>query len=98
MIRVELGNEVKPGVFAWRVAVLDLSGQSRQPLLDAARAVKSMGGDTQQRLGLFRVGRSTADLTASVEVAAGLTVSEANRGGPKFIKYQEFSAFKEAAE
>jgi hypothetical protein len=42
MIRIERGEEVKPGVFAWRVPSLDLSGRSRQPMSDACRAIKRM--------------------------------------------------------
>ena len=42
MIRVERGAEVGPGVFAWHVPALGLSGRSRQPLLDACRQINSL--------------------------------------------------------
>jgi hypothetical protein len=40
LIRVEWGAEVRPGVFAWKA--LGLSGESRQPLLDACRRIKPL--------------------------------------------------------
>ena len=48
MIRVERGDEISPGVFAYNVPSLGLSGRSRQPLLDACRHIKSLLGPTGQ--------------------------------------------------
>jgi hypothetical protein len=76
-IRVDLGKEVRPGIFEYRVAAYpEISGSSRQPLLDACRQIKRMGGPLAHRVGLFREGRTTCDLSCSVEIGAGLTVSE----------------------
>ena len=58
MIRVERGAETSPGVFAYTVPSLGLSGRSRQPLLDACRQIKSLLGPTGQLAGLFREGHS----------------------------------------
>ena len=54
MIRVERGAEMSPGVFAYTVPSLGLSGRSRQPLLDACRQIKSLLGPTGPLAGLFR--------------------------------------------
>lgn len=100
MIRVELGDEVSAGVFAFRVASHGLCGKSRQPLLDACRELERMGADTQSLAGLFREGREIADMTVKVGIGAKLTVSEPAKGGaPKFIKFQPFEkAFQEIGE
>ena len=100
MIRLELGKEVKAGIFEWSIPEFGAAGQSRQPMCDAARVIKRMGADPKNFLGMFRVGRSVADLTARVGVAAGLTVSEPNKGCARFVRWQEFDAgcFVEAAE
>jgi hypothetical protein len=96
LIRVDLGREVRPGVFEYTVslggAAGSYSGLSRQPLLDACRGIKRMGGDTAQRAGLFREGRDTPDMVCSVGWGSGKTVSEpASGGGPKFVKYHPFA-------
>jgi hypothetical protein len=90
MIRVERGAEVSPGVFAWHVPVLGLSGRSHQPLLDACRQLKSLYGVTAQAAGLFREGRDTPDLWCSVSVGAETTVSEPDNGATRFVKYRPF--------
>ena len=99
MFRVELIEEInKRGVFRYRVAGLPIEGQSRQPLLDACREIKRILGETEQRAGLFREGRTTPDLSCPVEWGAARTVSES--GTPRFVKYREFDigAMAEAAE
>ena len=98
MFKVELIEEInKRGVFRYRVAGLPIEGQSRQPLLDACREIKRILGATAQRAGLFREGRSTPDLSCSVEWGAAHTVDES---GPRFTKYREFKLgqMAEAAE
>jgi hypothetical protein len=87
MIRVELGKEVKPGIWAYRVEGYGLEGRSRQPLLDACRMVERAGGDTSQQIGLFRKGKANCDLFCQVKVGAGLTVDES---GPRFVKWKPF--------
>ena len=85
MIRVELGTEVKAGVWAYSVEGYAIEGRSRQPLLDACRQVKALGGDTAARIGLFR--KEKLSLFCKVSVGAGLTVDES---GPKFVKWKPF--------
>ena len=94
MIRIELGEEVSPGVFAYSVPSHRLCGRSRQPMLDACRQIKSMGGPTAERAGLFREGRLDPDLTCRVDVGAELTVSEPNKGTVRFDKFRAFELAK----
>ena len=90
MIRVIKGNEVKPSVWEFSVEGYDLRGRSRQPLLDACRALKSLGVDPKEGIGAFREGRDEADMTCTVEVGAATTVSEPDKGTVRFTKYQAF--------
>jgi hypothetical protein len=76
MIRVERGAEISPGVYAYTPPSLGVSGQSRQPLLDACRQIKSLLGPTGQLAGLFREGHSDWDTRCRVDVGAELTVKE----------------------
>jgi hypothetical protein len=92
VIRVELGEEVKSrnkaSKWRWMCAELGLSGLSREPLLDACRAIKRMGGQTEhQQIGLYRPGRDGPDLFCSVEVGAELTVKENEKVGPVLVKW-----------
>ena len=90
MIRVEIIEEVRNrGVFRYRVPSLALEGQSRQPLLDACRQIRAILGDTSQRAGLFRDGRTEADITCPVNKGALLTVEDGPQG-IRFRKYREF--------
>jgi len=99
MIRVERGAEISPGVFSYTVPSLGLSGQSRQPLLDACRQIKSLLGPTGQLAGLFRAGRSEWDIRCRVDVGAELTIKEESAGGIRVAKHKPFTAaFREAAE
>jgi hypothetical protein len=86
MIRIELGEEVeRHGRWRWTCAQFALEGVSRQPLLDACRAIERMGAATGSSLaGLYRPGRDCADLICSVAHGAGLTVDE---NGPRFKKW-----------
>ena len=99
MISVERGGETSPGVFAYTVRSLGLSGRSRQPLLDACRQIKSLLGSTGQLAGLFREGYSEWDICCSVDVGAELTVKEESAGGIRFARHTALAAtFREAAE
>jgi hypothetical protein len=99
MIRVGRGDEIFPGVFAYTVSSLGLSGRSRQPLLDACRQIKSLLGPTGQLAGLFREGHSEWDVRCRVDVGAELTVKEESAGGIRFAKHKPFTTtFSEAAE
>jgi hypothetical protein len=88
-IRVERGAEVTKGgrvnvgVFGWRVPSLGLSGFSREPLLDACHAIKSLLGPTvgaSRRAAMFREGHSEWDKRCSVEWGAAHYVQEDDRG------------------
>jgi hypothetical protein len=99
MIRVERGAEISPGVFAYAVPSLGLSGQSRQPLLDACRQINSLLGPTGQLAGLFREGCWEWDIRCRVDVGAELTVKEESAGGIRLAKHKPFATtFREAAE
>ena len=100
VIRIDLGNEIKPGIFEYRIPSLRVEGRSRQPLLDACRRIRSILGPTAEFAGLFREGRTQWDLRCPVNVGAGLTVKEPSVGKIRFALYQEFDgyALSEAAE
>ena len=97
MIRIERGREVSRGIWEYAVPSLRLCGRSRQPLLDACRQIKAMGGDTSVVAGVFREGRDTPDISCVVERGAGLTVSETDRDRIKLRKFQAFN-WAQAAE
>jgi hypothetical protein len=99
MIRIIRGAEVdgpggeaggkRHGVFAYRAdggQYPRVCGYSRQPLLDACRQLKSLYGVTVQRVGLFRDGKDTPDISCPVEVVAAPTVQES-----RFAKYVDLS-------
>jgi hypothetical protein len=99
MIRVERGDEISPGVFAYTVPSLGLSGRSRQPLLDACRQIKSLLGSTGRLAGLFREGCLECDIRCRVDVGAEVTVKEESAGQIRFARHKPFTAtFREAAE
>ena len=60
-----------------------------KPLLDACRQIRAILGDTSQRAGLFREGRTEADITCPVNKGALLTVEDGPKG-IRFRKYREF--------
>jgi hypothetical protein len=91
MIRVERGAEISPGVFAYTVPSLGLSGQSRQPRLDACRQIKALLGPTGQLAGLFREGSSDWDICRRVDVGAEFTVKEESAGGIRFGRHEPFA-------
>jgi hypothetical protein len=99
MIRIERGAEVGPGIYEYRVWGTPIFGKSRQPLLDACRQIKAMGGPTkQQHAGVFRKGSTVADISCSVEVGALLTISEPDKARVRFVKYQEHWATLQPAQ
>jgi hypothetical protein len=99
MIRVERGAEISPGVFAYTVPSLGLSGRSRQPPLDACRQIKSLLGPTGQLAGLFRKGHSEWDIRCPVDGGAEFTVKEESASGVRLARHKPFTAtFREAAE
>jgi hypothetical protein len=94
MIRIERGADVGSGIWQYSVCGYPLlSGKSRQPLLDACRQLKSMGGLTDHRAGVFRRGLEVADISCVVREGAELTVSEPSGiGRVRFVKYRAFDA------
>jgi hypothetical protein len=86
MIRIEMGEEVHGrGRWRWKVPAMALEGFSRQPLLDACREIERTSGAGDRRVGLFREGRSTPDMTCTVRWGASKTVDEE---GPWFKKWK----------
>jgi hypothetical protein len=64
-------------------------GFSRQPLLDACRAVKLTGeAALSEEIASRRSGSKTWDLRTTVGYGATRTVREDNKIGPKFAKWQ----------
>jgi hypothetical protein len=87
-IRVDLGREVKPGIFEYSIAQYGIRARSRQPLLDACRQIKRMGGDTAQwQAALYRQNRDKPDMWCSVAWGAAHSVDEE---GPRFRKWRPF--------
>ncbi len=89
-IAIELGREVRPGIFEYRIPSLRAEGQSHQPLLDACRQIEAILGDTETVAGLFREGRSAPDISCPVDKGAQLTVSEPSKSRIRFVKFREF--------
>ena len=98
MIRVEIIEEVRNrGTFRYCVPSLALEGQSRQPLLDGCRQIKSLLGPINQLAGLFREGRSEPEISCSVRWGAAHTMRDDGR--IRFAKYRESDdPMAEAAE
>lgn len=93
MIRIDRGNEVKPGIWRYSIPSFGLEGQSRQPLLDACREIKRTLGPTKAagaRAGVYRSGRTEPDISCLVLDGAALTISEPSKGKIRFAKFQEF--------
>jgi hypothetical protein len=55
---------------------------SRMPLLASARALLKRGVDPDERLEMWREGKSNADIAGTIGVLAKLTVEEGQRSGP----------------
>ena len=101
MIRIIRGAEVDGagvgagrghGKWAYRADRYPLvCGFSHQPLLDACRQLKSLYSPHGERVGLFREGRDTPDISCSVEVGAATTVKEPSNGAIRFGKYVDLS-------
>lgn len=71
--------------------------RTREPFLDAARALLASGCDPSAML-IMRHGGSDADcLRATIRVAAGLTVGEDQERGPRFKRWKPFSSGAVAA-
>jgi hypothetical protein len=97
MIRVFRGKEIRPAVFEYTgtVAGVDFRGESRQPLLDSCRQVKSILGKTATpcRVGLFREGRSEPDISCGLDWGAAHTIVESYKAGIRVLEYHAFKRF-----
>jgi hypothetical protein len=101
MIRIDVAEtKERRGVFHYRVSGMPVEGRSRQPLLDACRQIKRILGPSAHRAGLFREGRTIADLSCLIDEGARLTVRDESNGGIHFAQYREFdrTALLEAVE
>lgn len=80
--------------YRWHVrGRAEIGGVSRQPLLDACRALKALGEPPATWIGLFRPGRTDWDLRTTVGYGAGLTViEETSDGRPRFGKWRDLAA------
>jgi hypothetical protein len=93
MIEIEREERAEDGRWFWHVRGTDICGRSREPLLDACRAFKSMGEPTYREIGLFRPGRTDWDLRTTVGYGASKTVADGANQTPQLKKYQPFKAF-----
>lgn len=83
MIEVIIMGEVRPGVFEFVVDGCPnglLSGQSRQPLLDAARLALAEGVAKDREIRLARSQGAPADLTSTIGYASSKTIAEGDAG------------------
>lgn len=87
MIEVRITGRGKNGTWPYSVVGRAVEGRSRQPLLDACRALKRMGEPSDPRVGLFWGGSAIWSLRTTVGAGAALTVVEEPR--------MRFAAFKE---
>lgn len=93
---IEIEREERPArytqlgpKFRWHVRGRpETGGISRQPLLDACRALQSLGELPATQISMFRPGRSEWDMRTTIGYGAGLTVVEETRDGcPRFGKW-----------
>jgi hypothetical protein len=89
VIRIERHEEVRPGVWRYTVPRFGLQGRSRQVLPDACRQIRAILGDASESAGVFRAGRTEADISCPVNKGALLTVEDGQRG-TRFRKFREF--------
>jgi hypothetical protein len=80
--------------FATRIEGSDhiLVASTIQPLLDSARRLLEQGFDPNLTLVLRHAGSSTNALSATVGVAARLSVAEPDRGSPHFRPWRPYSS------
>jgi hypothetical protein len=97
-IRVERALRGRNGKYRYRVPAYGVEGVSRQPLLDACRAVAAMGADPAKEIALFREGSADWDLRTTVGYGASKTVVERDRGGLTLESHYEPAHWREAAE
>ena len=83
-----------PGTWDYRIPEFGVGGRSRQPLLDACRQIKRMGGDPARLAALSREGCEHWDIRCSVEVGASTTVEDPDRGQIRFRPFKAFAALE----
>jgi len=82
-----------PGYFDARVEGSDqILVTSRQPFLNAARALIAMGCDPSAMLIMRHEGRGDPALQAPIGLAARLTVDEERKRSPRFKRWKPFHA------
>jgi hypothetical protein len=89
VIRVERDEEGRRGQYRWHCRAYDTEGVSRQPLLDACRALERMGVDPAETVGLFRGKSAVWDLRCSVAYGAKVSVVERDRGAIRLESFHE---------
>jgi hypothetical protein len=104
MIEVERDEKPVKGRWYWRVrdgwgarGRAKICGYSRQPLLDACRALKRMGVEPSEGIRVFRKGRSDFDLQTTVGFGSSQTVLETSKVGPRFVKFRPFEGIDDGA-
>jgi hypothetical protein len=100
MIRIERGQEVKPGIWEYTVPAMPIAGHSSQPLLDACRQIQAILGDPcREHAGIWREGKDQPDMTCAVDVGARYRVAEDTKSRPRFRKFESFdpSVFRTSA-
>jgi hypothetical protein len=101
VIRIERGEEIKPGIWEYTVLDLGIQGHSSQPLLDACRQIQAILGDPcREHAGIWRESNDQPDMTCPVDVGARYRVAEDVKSGPRFRKFEPFdsSVFKAKEE
>jgi hypothetical protein len=90
MIQVELGREVSPGAWEWRVTSTGgaVEGRSHQPLLDACRALERMGEPPARLAAMYWPGQSDWALRCSIGWGARLTAADPPSEGMRFRTYR----------
>jgi hypothetical protein len=86
MIRVQITGEPKGhGKFTWTAEDQRLGGLSRQPLLDACRALAAIGLADHETVGLYRGNR--LEMSCQLGYGRRIFIRENNRQGPYAIKW-----------
>jgi hypothetical protein len=88
---VEVSSSATAGEYSAHVNGELIVWSSRQPLLDAARALLDKGADSNAWLIMRHAGSSTDSLRGKIGLLAKLTVKQPDRGSPHFAKYVPFT-------
>ena len=89
MIEIERDEKSVGGRYRWRMrGKPEICGFSREPLLDACRALNSMGEPPGNEICLLRPGGTDWDLRTTVGYGASKTVKDTLT--PRFVPFQSF--------